>query len=122
MTIVNAEHIPDYLRVRTTEEVSEILSELRQGLEALYGTRLRSLYLFGSYARGDARPGSDLDVLAILDDVQSRWAEIERTSTLCAELSLEYGITVSLLLRSEDRWRRADTPLVINVREEGRAA
>lgn len=113
---------PDYLRVKQPYEVREILRKLRRGLEILYGGRLVGLYLYGSYARSEARPGSDLDVLAILDRIESAWEEIERTSSVCAELSLEYGVTVSLLFRSEDDWKRADTPLVLNVRHEGKAA
>jgi uncharacterized protein len=113
---------PDYLRVKSRSELREIMSELRRGLEAIYGNRLQALYLYGSYVRGEARPGSDIDVLAILDEVESPSAEIERTSRLCAQISLEHCVTVSLLFRSLDRWQNADTPLVRNVRAEGRAA
>jgi predicted nucleotidyltransferase len=114
--------LPDYLRVKRPEEVREILRKVRSDLERVYGERLRGIYLHGSYARSEARPGSDLDVLAILDTVKSAWEEIQRTSPLCAVLSLEYGVTVSLLFRSEEHWDRADTPLILNVRAEGIAA
>jgi uncharacterized protein len=117
-----SQETPDYLRVKTPEEVREILSRLRQGLEALYQDRLEGLYLYGSYARGDARPGSDLDVLGVLNAMDSPTEEIERTSRLCAEISLDHGITVSLLLRSADHWRTAVTPLIRSVRSEGLAA
>ena len=116
------EQTPDYLRAKDPDELRQILVQLRQGLEELYGTRLRGLYLYGSYARGEARAGSDLDVLAILDRVESPWVEIERTSHLCARLSLEHAVTVSLLFRSERAWRDADSPLIRSVRREGRAA
>lgn len=122
MENVGDQHIPDYLRVRSQDEVTATLGQVRRGLEALYASHLRGLYLFGSYARGEAVPGSDLDVLVVLDRVDSAWAEIERSSHLVAEISLELGVTVSLLFRSEDRWREADTPLVRNVRREGMAA
>jgi uncharacterized protein len=112
----------DYLRVKRPDEVREILRKVRSDLERLYGARLRGIYLYGSHARSEARAGSDLDVLAIFDTVESAWEEIQRTSTLCATLSLEYGVTVSLLFRSNDHWDRADTPLILNVRAEGIAA
>src|SRR5690606_7738069 len=67
-------------------KVEEELRLLRAGLHELYGDRLRGLYLYGSYARGDARWDSDLDVLVVLDEVESTWKEIERTSELRAEL------------------------------------
>jgi uncharacterized protein len=119
---MTSQQVPDYLRVKTPEELRDILSELRQGLESLYGDRLEGLYLYGSYARGDARPGSDLDVLGVLSVMESPAEEIERTSGLCAEISLDYGITVSLLLRSAHHWHAAKSPLVRSVRSEGMAA
>ena len=36
--------------------VEQTLSELKDGLTSLYGARLKGLYLFGSHARGEARP------------------------------------------------------------------
>jgi hypothetical protein len=47
--------------------------------------------------------------------------EIERTSGLCAEISLDHGITVSLLLRSAQGWRAADSPIIRSVQSEGLA-
>ncbi|MDN5870928.1 MAG: nucleotidyltransferase domain-containing protein [Nitrococcus sp.] len=43
------------------------LSTFRKRLNRRYGPRLRALYLFGSRARGDHRPDSDLDVAVVLD-------------------------------------------------------
>jgi len=41
----------------------------------------------------------------ILDEVESTWSEIQRTSELTAELSLEFGVTVCGVFTSERRWR-----------------
>jgi len=43
-----------------------ILRQLRQELHQLWGNRLEAIYLYGSQARGDAHPDSDVDVLAVL--------------------------------------------------------
>ena len=101
----------------------KILEELRAGLEKLYGHQLERLIVYGSYARGEERPlDSDLDVVAIITDMQDRWEEVKRTSHLIADLSLEYGVTVSLLLVRRDDWDRGEELLYSNVREEGIAA
>ena len=55
-----------------------------------YGQHLQGCYLFGSYARGENRPGSDVDVLIVLDDYASYSAEITRTSEVISELSLSH--------------------------------
>ncbi len=60
----------------------KLLNEVKQGLKRLYGDRLRGVYLFGSYARGEADAESDVDVLILLDEVTHYFGETERTSEL----------------------------------------
>lgn len=111
-----------WLSVKSDEDLQEIIRELRRRLASSYGDRLRGLYVYGSYARGDARAGSDLDVLVILDEVKSYWDEIQRTSADNADLSLQHDLSISTIFTSEDRWQSGASPFLRNVREEGRAA
>jgi len=99
--------------------IQKILMELKQGLVKLYGERLKGLYLYGSYARGDYRDGSDLDVLVVLNDFERAPIELNRTDDLIGDLSLKYLITVSPLFMREKDWISADKPLLRNVRVEG---
>lgn len=50
-----------------TENVKSLMAKLKKGLAELYGSRLKAVILFGSYARGDYHEGSDLDVMIVLD-------------------------------------------------------
>ena len=50
----------------THEQVMRLGREVREGMAAIYGERLKGVYLFGSHARGDAREGSDIDVAVVL--------------------------------------------------------
>ncbi len=100
-------------------EIKQVLAEIKAGLSELYGERLKRLYLYGSYARGDYQEGSDLDILVILKDFERAPVELERTDKLMGELSLEYLITISPLFMRENDWLSADKPLLRNVRVEG---
>ena len=100
-------------------DLQKLLKELKQGLIRLYGERLKGVYLYGSYARGDFQEGSDLDVLVVLNDFERAPIELDRTSDLFCDLSLMYEITISLMFMREKDWLTADKPLLRNVRVEG---
>ena len=86
-------------------KVRSILGELNLRLLALYGERLRGVYLFGSHARDEANEESDADILIVLDRVENYSREIDTTSELTSELSLEHGISLSRVFASEEQWR-----------------
>jgi predicted nucleotidyltransferase len=95
------------------------MKELKQGLVRIYGDRLKGMYLYGSYARGDYQQGSDLDVLVVLKKYDRYGDEINRTSELVGDLSLEYGISISRVFMTESQWKQSDAPLLRNIRTEG---
>lgn len=88
------------------------------GLLELYGSRLKGVYLFGSHARGEQDPESDLDVLVVLDEVTHYFEEVERTSHLGAALSIKYGVSISKVFVSEHEWRASASPFLKTVQEE----
>lgn len=102
-----------------SERLQNLLADLRRRFEALYGPRLVRLMLFGSHARGDAEPGSDIDVLVILEGSVRPGEEIRRTLDSVAELSLENNVVFSCIFVSRERFETELSPLLINVRREG---
>lgn len=46
---------------------NELLQKIKEHLQMLFGERFRGLLLYGSAARGDAGPDSDIDVMCLLD-------------------------------------------------------
>jgi uncharacterized protein len=95
-----------------------LLGELKEGLVQTYGARLKGTFLFGSYARGEQRTASDVDVLIILDHVDHYAAEVDRSGELISELSLKYGLSISRVFVSEGDWCHRKTPFLINARDE----
>ena len=87
--------------VATKEEALEIASEARRNLENIYGRRLRGVYLYGSAARDQLTPDSDIDIAIVLDTIPSRFEEHERTSQLGSDISLKRNTVVTFLFVSE---------------------
>jgi uncharacterized protein len=93
----------------------EVARRLSAALRRTYGPRLRGVYLYGSRARGDAAPDSDVDVLVVLDRLDRYSLELERTSEAAADLSLEYGVSVSRAFVPEAEWIGQSTAFLASV-------
>lgn len=100
-------------------QIKKLLKELKEGLVHIYGARLKGLYLYGSYARGEAQPDSDIDVMIVLNSYESYGMEIDRTGELVSRLSLHYGISISRVIMTDQQWKTSDTPLLRNIRADG---
>jgi predicted nucleotidyltransferase len=96
-----------------------ILSELREQLQLLYGPRLVKLILYGSQARSDYSPGSDIDVLVVLKGNVQPSDEIKRSGDIISNLSLRYGQVISCVFMAEERYAHRYGPLLRNIRREG---
>lgn len=98
------------------------MKELKAGLVRIYGDKLKAVYLYGSYARGDYRSGSDVDVMILLSDYKEYWKEWRRSSDYVSDVSLKYDVTVSCILVKEMQWKQSDKPVLHNIRREGLSA
>lgn len=105
--------------VTTRQQALEIAAQARRGLEDLYGDRLRGVYLYGSSARDQLTPDSDIDIAVILDAIPDRFAEHERTSRLGAELSLEYDTVVLFFFAEEADLQAGRFGIHRAIKEEG---
>lgn len=102
-------HAPDALGI-------SIARRMRSGLKSTYRERLRGVYLYGSRARGEQGPDSDADILIVLDRVGPLGEELDRTSQLASDVSLDTGIIVSRAFASEADWRAGAKPFLVSAR------
>lgn len=65
-----------------------------------------SVLLYGSWARGKARPESDIDLLVIARLTRQEHISQENVEETRARMSERYGKSVSLLIFSRDEFRR----------------
>ncbi len=96
------------------------VEEFKERLLAELPGQVKDIILFGSKARGDAHPGSDIDLLVIVDRRTPKVSDV--ISDITADTLLERRIDISALDFTDDEiaeWSAIGTPLMRNVAEEG---
>lgn len=97
----------------------QIIEEFRRQAQALYGTRLKEVILYGSFARGDATGASDIDLAVVLRGEVSPLDEIDRMIDIVTDLNLEHNVLISVYPVSEDDYSSLNSPMLLNLRREG---
>ncbi len=95
-----------------------ILSKFRAALNDLYGNRIERVVLYGSRARGDARPDSDYDIAVFLNDLGDRWAESDRIALAASRIISETGEVIHAMPYPAGSYQER-TPLMHELRREG---
>lgn len=98
----------------------KIATDAARDLKNLYGNRLQKVILFGSWARGDAHPESDIDLLVVLDTVRSPWQELRRMDDIAWRHSHENNTVVTLFPVAESDLENLSTPVLVRAKAEGR--
>ncbi|NEQ66533.1 MAG: nucleotidyltransferase domain-containing protein [Symploca sp. SIO2D2] len=99
--------------------IQTILNQTYQGLQTLYEEQLDQIILFGSQARGDAKPDSDIDILIVLKHAFVYSQESDRISPLIANLCLEYDVLISCAFATHEQVQSQNTAFFRNIRQEG---
>lgn len=78
--------------------------------------------LYGSEARGDARPDSDIDLLILLKNEEGITLD-ERMKVIepLYDIELETGVQINPFIESLQKWGSRFTPFYENVMREGLA-
>src|SRR4051812_20199630 len=95
-----------------------VLKRFKTALDEAYGGRIERVVLFGSRARGDARPESNYDVAVFLRDLSDRWREMDRLADISTEILDDEGKFVHAMAYSAGAYRDR-TPLMHEIRKDG---
>ena len=96
-----------------------ILTRFRAALDEAYGACLDRAVLYGSRARGDARPDSDYDVAVFLRDMPDRFDELDRLADLSTAILDETGRFIHAMPYQAEAYNDAQMPLMDEIRAEG---
>jgi uncharacterized protein (UPF0332 family)/predicted nucleotidyltransferase len=113
---------PDTRATRRSADGHEIARQVCEDLRPLYGDRLRDVVLVGSRARGEAHPESDVDLLVVLDEVESVWDELATMDDALWRHSYDYDVVVTAVPVGEQDLRQFKLPAVVRARDTAGAA
>ncbi len=87
-----------------TQSVAPTLDDARRAAHALVGAGAREVWLYGSVARGESEPGSDIDLVAVLDDLEYR-RRLRTKRELQDVARAACGRRVEVLVTDRPEWR-----------------
>jgi uncharacterized protein len=79
----------------TTTRDNPILAKFRAALDETYGERIERVVLYGSRARGDAKPDSDYDIAVFIKDPGTFTDDSERLAAITTDILLDAGAVIS---------------------------
>lgn len=82
---------------------SAALSRFASLVRARFGDRVQDVRVFGSHARGEASEESDLDVLVVINGLDS--AEGREIAHMAGDVLTEFGRLVSAFTQSAQSWQ-----------------
>lgn len=103
--------------------VANIIDMFSKNVEELFGNKLSRIILYGSYARGDYRENSDVDIMILVrisDEEEIRKCE-NQLYDMVFDIQMETGTDISPMVQNEEHFEYwVDTlPFYTNVRDEG---
>lgn len=105
-----------------SEVLNNLLKQYVEDVHYLYGDKLCGVILYGSYARGDFRPDSDIDIMILVDLPDE---EIRTKGRSLSDMTFDYNFDNDLeimpIVKNREhfnKWLRA-YPFYNNVKREG---
>jgi uncharacterized protein len=79
------------------------------------------IILYGSYARGEQKEESDIDLLILVSNNNLSYDERKKISYPLFKIESEVGITISPMIYNKDTWENKHyiTPFYKNIKEDG---
>ncbi len=104
------------------QALNEMLKRYVDDVRGLYGSRLKAVILYGSYARGDFRPDSDIDIMILVDlaDEEIR-KKGHRLSDITFDYNFDYDLEIMPIVKNLEHFNKwiQSYPFYYNIKKEG---
>ena len=101
---------------------NRILCEFRNKTKSIMGDSLKQMILYGSYARGDYKENSDIDIMILVDmsDIELK-SYGEKLSYMTYDFNLDHDIDIKPIAKSEEIFNKwvVNYPFYSNIHKEG---
>jgi uncharacterized protein len=104
--------------IDSTLKDDPVIARFRAAVLCIYGERIERVVLFGSRARGEARPDSDYDIAVFLRDMSDRAQEMNQLADIGTDILYEAGCVVHAMPYRADGYGER-TPLMRQIRQDG---
>lgn len=105
-----------------SQSMKTLMEQYIAQVQGIYGSHLRKVILYGSYARGDFRPDSDVDLMILLDmsDLDVK-AYSQKLSCMTYDFNMEHDLDIKPIAKSEEHFETwaINYPFYANVNREG---
>jgi len=106
-------------------EEQRALEDFVAAVRAYYGANLRDVLMYGSRARGDDGPNSDVDLAVILKDGEwRRTPELLRMADMSYDALIQVGLSIHAMPIRESAWTTPESQpnksFLLAVRRDGR--
>lgn len=93
-------------------------------LKKIFGSRLKQIILYGSWARGTQTKGSDVDLLVVMDPIPNFSVDYQKVINFAYQATFGQNIPLvfSITLMKEKDYLMGQSSFLLNIRKEGRRA
>lgn len=104
------------------QTMQNLMQQYISEIKKIYGSHLQKVILYGSYARGDFRQDSDIDIMILLDisDLELK-AYSQELSYMTYDFNLDNDLEIKPIAKSEAHFRKwvENYPFYANIHKEG---
>ena len=102
--------------------MQNLIEQYVEAIKKIYGSHVRQIILYGSYARGDFRADSDIDIMILLDmsDLELK-AYGNQLSYMTYDFNMDYDLDIKPIAKSESHFNKwvMNYPFYANIHKEG---
>lgn len=104
------------------DNLSVLLEGYREAVALILGERLSRMILYGSYARGDFKQDSDMDIMILADILPEEISGYaDKVYDITYDFEIQYGVEINPSIQSMqtyEQWKKV-YPFFMNIEKDG---